>query len=405
MNILIISSDQDPSTTCKESIYENESVRKQISKKLEEDEEDVKEESKDTFDDKITPIRRKNNRTIIFKSSSAEKKIKSRSSSVIESNSFNSKELSNLNKASLLINRNSIACRSTFGIQKSYKSKLYNSGNDVLNFHNKDYYYTKKSKTGLEYTYREDPNFKYKDSMEDCHSIVDSFHKNDNLILFSLFDGHGGMDVASYVRDSFPSILALQLQANFAKTSEAFSSAYSDMDMKLSHFDSDYQGSTACTVLIAKGVSNKSKEEKLFAYCANVGDTRCIVVSVYGHIRLSRDHNCWDKDESERIINEGGIIRNDRVNGQLMLTRAFGDHALRKAGVICKPNVSKYKFTPQDRYMIIATDGVWDVIKEEELEDICLKVENSKELTNYIINLALERESVDNISCISIKVN
>jgi len=48
----------------------------------------------------------------------------------------------------------------------------------------------------------------------------------------------------------------------------------------------------------------------------------------------------------------------------LAVTRAFGDHALRKSGLIVTPHVLKYILKPFDKFLVIASDGVWDELSD-----------------------------------------
>lgn len=52
----------------------------------------------------------------------------------------------------------------------------------------------------------------------------------------------------------------------------------------------------------------------------------------------------------------------NRVGGTLAITRAFGDHSLKKDGVIAKPFINKLVLRPCDKFLVIASDGVWDVL-------------------------------------------
>ena len=58
--------------------------------------------------------------------------------------------------------------------------------------------------------------------------------------------------------------------------------------------------------------------------------------------RMSIDHKCDNADERARIKNGGGIILDNRVGGVLAVTRAFGDHSLRKSGLSVTPHIVKY---------------------------------------------------------------
>ena len=54
----------------------------------------------------------------------------------------------------------------------------------------------------------------------------------------------------------------------------------------------------------------------------------------------------------------------DRVGGSLAVSRAFGDHALKSAGVTAKPYINKHILRPFDKYLVIVSDGVWDVLTD-----------------------------------------
>ena len=63
---------------------------------------------------------------------------------------------------------------------------------------------------------------------------------------------------------------------------------------------------------------------------ANAGDSRAIA-SVRGHPQLlSFDHKPNHFREKERILDGGGFVENNRVNGNLALSRAFGDFSFKK---------------------------------------------------------------------------
>ena len=100
----------------------------------------------------------------------------------------------------------------------------------------------------------------------------------------------------------------------------------------------------------------------------------------------------------------GGIIFGGRVFGNLMLTRAFWDYELKQYGVICNPHISKNEIDIDDKYIIIASDGVWDVIDDNYVFNLSKECKNSKELCDLIVKYSLEK-SLDNISCFVIKLN
>ena len=161
-------------------------------------------------------------------------------------------------------------------------------------------------------------------------------------------------------------------------------------------------GSTGCIVYITKEYTIKNMR-KIY-YCANIGDTRAILINKEGVKRITYDDRATDKNEVERVKKAGGIIFGGRVFGNLMLTRAFGDYELKQYGVICNPHITRNEIDIDDKYIVIASDGVWDVIDENEIFKLSKECKNSKELCDTIIRNTLDK-SLDNISCFVIRLN
>lgn len=70
----------------------------------------------------------------------------------------------------------------------------------------------------------------------------------------------------------------------------------------------------------------------------------------------------------ERVQAAGGTVLNNsglRVMGILQCTRAIGDKDLRQYGVIPTPDVLSIPRTPEDEFLVLATDGLWDVVSNE----------------------------------------
>merc|ERR1712098_135313 len=126
-------------------------------------------------------------------------------------------------------------------------------------------------------------------------------------------------------------------------------------------------GCTAITVFMA------GKE----LWCANAGDSRC-VAGIGGVARpLSTDHKPMDVKERERIEAAGGWVEFNRVNGNLALSRALGDFVFKKNEkksaeeqiVTAMPDVTEERITPDHEFLILACDGIWDVLSNQEVVD------------------------------------
>ena len=74
-------------------------------------------------------------------------------------------------------------------------------------------------------------------------------------------------------------------------------------------------------------------------------------------------------------------------------------------GVIAEPSVFVRAVKEGDLFCVVASDGAWDVVNEEEIMQLGQERPSSEEFATKIIELAKERETNDNVSCIVIKLN
>ena len=254
----------------------------------------------------------------------------------------------------------------------------------------------------IDFFYKEEQNLKYKKEMEDFILVKNSFLNTQNhyLSLFGIFDGHGGGQVAEYLKNNFPDVLAKIITENPNHNkdySEIINIAIQAIDKDLEKVDNVKEcGSTGTVVLI----DNDS------IYCANVGDSKCFFINDKEAIQMTEDHNCKNKSEVEAIRQKGVKVFNGRVLGCLALTRTFGDTDYKEFQISCEPYITKISINKDNiKYIVIASDGVWDVVNEEQLFKIQnkLKSGSSEEFCNSLINYSLKGDSHDNISCIVLK--
>jgi len=136
----------------------------------------------------------------------------------------------------------------------------------------------------------------------------------------------------------------------------------------------DHVGATAVCVVCS--------EEEII--CANAGDARAVLCRGGRAMNLSRDHKPSEDSERRRIEAAGGIITAaqcagrtvTRVNG-LSLSRAIGDHAQKQRpglrpeqqAVTAMPEICTAKRSPDDEFVILACDGIWDVKSSQQVVD------------------------------------
>jgi serine/threonine protein phosphatase PrpC len=157
-----------------------------------------------------------------------------------------------------------------------------------------------------------------------------------------------------------------------------------------------------------------------FIVCANAGDSRAIMSKIHNPtaIRLSYDHKPTNFEETERIKAAGGNVENKRVNGNLAVSRGFGDFEFKENKnkgpegqmVSCVPQIITRILSHHDEFIVIACDGLWDVCSNEQaigfVREICDKGTNTMQLVaEKMCDKALELGSNDNISVIVVKLS
>jgi len=251
--------------------------------------------------------------------------------------------------------------------------------------------------------------------MEDFHYIEDNFNGNPKLAFFAVYDGHGGKEAASFASLNLHKVLQeellkcqdyadLSLFNDAEKTLEIISKTYSltDEKIKTSNVPS-HHGCTAVTCLVTGSLQDNNR----YLFVANAGDSRAVLCRDGKGLRLTLDHKTSNQEESKRITDLGGFIIKERVNGQIMITRSLGDH-LMKEYIIGTPYVHFEKLTEKDTVLILACDGLWDVVSDQGAADLVLDSANcslsSTELSKRLLVKALDEGSTDNLTVMVVKL-
>lgn len=201
------------------------------------------------------------------------------------------------------------------------------------------------------------------------------------LTWLGVFDGHGGDKASQFCADWLSSYVRNEESFPF-DLGYAMKNAYTNIDDDfLATGNPD--GTTACSVTLVGGRR---------IVCANAGDSRAIVVRRDGSVvRLSRDHKPGMPDETKRIAELGGRViywGRWRVEGLLAVSRSIGDASL-KPYVCADPEVCEYDVGRDDWFLVMSSDGVWDVMDNEEaahvviasscvMEDGVLKIDTNR---------------------------
>ena len=304
-----------------------------------------------------------------------------------------------------------------------FETKNNNNSSLKLNEENKKTI-KPKSKCFISYAYIDYPNLEHRKEMEDFHCIKQALGKRYNLSYFAIFDGHGGKEVASFLSINLHHYLINELnniqfgindEENINNIIECIKLAFIKIDKDILANDNlaNDVGSTATLIFIyynnlnaIENYNNENQNLERTLICANIGDSSGYLINKSNIKLITKHHKCEDASEVKRIRDQGGIVFQGRIFGKLILTRTLGDKEMKKYGVIPEPDFYIKKIEKDDFFVIIASDGIWDVINEDEL----FKIGNEKKLSSEafskkIMDIAKERDTRDNSSCIVIKVN
>ncbi|GLT31146.1 hypothetical protein SLA2020_059060 [Shorea laevis] len=234
-------------------------------------------------------------------------------------------------------------------------------------------------------------------SMEDYHVTKFVQIEEHELGLFAIYDGHMG--------NSVPAYLQKHLLANILKEEEfwvdphrSISKAYERTDQAILSNSSDLGcgGSTAVTAILING---------LRLWVANVGDSRAVLSRGGIAVQMTTDHE--PNSERGSIENKGGFVSNlpgdvPRVNGQLAVSRAFGDKNL-KSHLRSDPDIKCTNIDNNTDILILASDGLWKVMANQEAVDIARRYRDPQKAAKKLTAEAVNRDSRDDISCVVVR--
>lgn len=174
-------------------------------------------------------------------------------------------------------------------------------------------------------SFAEDMNPKYRSTMEDACTVVDGFGGDASTGYFSVYDGHGGRNVAEYLRLHLHVNIEKELRSKGDRSvEECMKAAFLITDAECSTTGEQASGSTAAVCIVRKSGL------KRYVYAANCGDARSVLCHAGVAVRLSKDHKATDAVEKARIEAAGGFVIRKRVMGVLAVARSFGDFVLKK---------------------------------------------------------------------------
>lgn len=267
------------------------------------------------------------------------------------------------------------------------------------------------------------------EDMEVCHINLHAFGHAINpnyapINLFIICDGHGGSLVSRYVVKELKNEFIkkdLAYPLSHQKIFKIFDSIQSKLIYHPAHI-ARACGSTALVLIIY------SFNDKRYLQVINLGDCRAVLCRKGLAIPLTIDHKPSWTTEKLRIskINEKYGTKNEihfdgsdwRI-GDLSVSRSFGDLD-NTPYVTHKPDIWEYSLSYKDDFIVVACDGVWDVLQNHEVVNFvsdhiqnnqtdCYKIQykyypqnDGKNIAMKLGNYVLARGSTDNVSIIII---
>ncbi|CAE8678613.1 unnamed protein product [Polarella glacialis] len=266
----------------------------------------------------------------------------------------------------------------------------------------------------------------------------------ERVIGFIVFDGHSGSLCVDAMMDWLPRNMQKCLSAKPALTEEHMRQAVieacvltDDEFLRKARERDLLDGSTMITCLMwpddsRKGLDGSTTKGQCKILIANLGDSRAVLCrsqnGSLSAVPLSDDQKPCREDERKRIEDVGGVVDMQGVwrvftpgpctfGGRhvlwgLAVSRAFGDLLMKepqKYGCVgvtgnlvsAMPEIHIYDLHPnEDRFLVIACDGIWDVLSNEEAISVCVEHRSADAAAHALIRKSFEVGSDDNLTAL-----
>lgn len=250
----------------------------------------------------------------------------------------------------------------------------------------------------------------FRKDMEDDHCVCLSLPEHPDVSFFGVYDGHAGDRVSHHLAktlhhhiDSLPPDL----------TDENLGRALVEFDMEVGKTPMRDDGSTCVFALVQPETNGKSGQKSWRVIAVNVGDSRAILVRANGDlVSLTHDHKPSLREEAERIKACGGFVQNDRVDGELAMSRAIGDFKYKlkseigplRQKVIAVPDITHQIAYEGDRLLVFC-DGLVEQLTNQVVARFVHAAhkrnkDDPAQVMRELINYSLARGSTDNHSAL-----
>lgn len=253
-------------------------------------------------------------------------------------------------------------------------------------------------------------------------------------VYFGVFDGHGGTQVADHASKNLHKTILqhfrqkqVQPASRDEKIKQCVKEAYVAVDKEIlsmaerKHFEQ--VGSTAVTALLH---GNPKLGTALRLVVANCGDSRAVLCRAGQAVAVSEDHKPQRIDEKKRIERAGGLVLQVRGTWRvaastnpnsmsksarreyqgLAMSRSLGDLYFKQpaALAVAEPEVQIIPLTDKDLFLVLATDGIYDVLNNQEVVDLVMNHwDDPAEAARSVVRTAFKKGSEDNLTALVIQ--
>ncbi|XP_056861768.1 probable protein phosphatase 2C 2 [Raphanus sativus] len=239
-----------------------------------------------------------------------------------------------------------------------------------------------------------------REAMEDRFSATTNLERDPKQAIFGVYDGHGGSRASEFAAENLCNNILREIgsEGNESEIEEAVKRGYLATDSEFLK-EKDVKGGSCCVTALIKDGN---------LVVSSAGDCRA-VLSVGGLAEaLTSDHRPSREDERNRIERSGGYVDTFnsvwRIQGSLAVSRGIGDAHL-KRWVISEPETKILHINPQHEFLILASDGLWEKVGNQEAVDIarsfCMGTDQNQKLLlacKKLVDLSVSRGSFDDIS-------
>lgn len=253
-------------------------------------------------------------------------------------------------------------------------------------------------------------------------------------VFFGAFDGHGGTQVSDHISKTLhKKVLELyrakqvQPASRDEKLKSALKEAFVQTDKELLGLAErkkfEQAGSTALVAILHGNPKLNTALRLVVAHC---GNSRAVLCRAGQAVAVTEDHTPERIEEKKRVERAGGLVLNVRgawriaapanPNGMskasrreyqgLNMTRSFGDLHFKQPSMLSspEPDVKVLPITDKDLFVVLATDGIYTHMSNQEVVDLASKYwQDPEEAAKNVVRTAFQRGSDDNLTAVVIQ--